>query len=57
MLRARKILSYVAERIEPAVSKEDLEKEDAQLKPEEYLELYCQNQVGCPVLYCVTMRG
>lgn len=41
MLRARKILSYVAERIEPAPEKED---PDA-LKPEEYLELYCQNQV------------
>jgi WD repeat-containing protein 48 len=56
MLRARKILSYVAERIEPAASKEDLEKEDAQLKPEEYLELYCQNQVCCSVFHCVAMR-
>lgn len=44
MLRARKILSYVAERIEPAPSKED---EATQMKPEEYLELYCQNQVSC----------
>lgn len=43
MLRARKILSYVAERIEPAPSKED---EANQMKPEEYLELYCQNQVS-----------
>ena len=46
MLRARKILSYVAERIEPAPSKEEVEKEGGQLKPEEYLELYCQNQVS-----------
>ncbi|KAF2189599.1 WD repeat protein-like protein [Zopfia rhizophila CBS 207.26] len=40
MLRARKILSYVAERIEP--HEEDGE---GKLKPEEYLELYCNNQV------------
>ena len=46
MLRARKILSYVAERIEPAPSNEDLEKETGNLRPEEYLELYCQNQVS-----------
>ena len=43
MLRARKILSYVAERIEPAPTKEEIEA--GLLKPEEYLELYCQNQV------------
>ena len=41
MLRARKILSYVAERIEPPPAKDEEE-----LKPEEYLELYCQNQVS-----------
>jgi WD repeat-containing protein 48 len=41
MLRARKILSYVAERIEPAP-----EKDEERPRPEEYLELYCQNQVG-----------
>jgi WD repeat-containing protein 48 len=41
MLRARKILSYVAERIEPKPE----EGEEEKLKPEEYLELYCQNQV------------
>jgi hypothetical protein len=42
MLRAKKILSYVAERIEPAPEKPD----PNALKPEEYLELYCQNQVS-----------
>ena len=41
MLRAKKILSYVAERIEPAPEKPD---PDA-LKPEEYLDLYCHDQV------------
>ncbi|KAF2276189.1 WD repeat protein-like protein [Westerdykella ornata] len=42
MLRARKILAYVAERIEPPP--EEKEGEEV-LKPEEYLELYCQGQV------------
>ena len=42
MLRARKILAYVAERIEPQSDPPD---PDA-LKPEDYLELYCQNQVS-----------
>ena len=42
MLRARKIMAYVAERIEPQPEKPD---PDA-MKPEEYLELYCNNQVG-----------
>ena len=44
MLRARKILAYVAERIEPPPSKEEVEAGEV-LKHEEYLELYCQNQV------------
>lgn len=42
MLRARKILIYVAERIEPQPEHQD----PNALKPEEYLELYCQNQVS-----------
>jgi WD repeat-containing protein 48 len=49
MLRARKILGYVAERIEPAPTKEDLEKQAESggvLKPDEYLELYCNGQVS-----------
>ncbi|KAH8684672.1 WD repeat protein-like protein [Tricladium varicosporioides] len=40
MLRVKKILAYVAERIEAAPEKPD---PDA-LKPEEYLELYCYDQ-------------
>ena len=48
MLRAKKILAYVAERIEPLPEKPD----PNALKPEEYLELYCQNQVGMPPFYC-----
>ena len=42
MLRAKKILAYVAERIEAA---EDPPNPNA-LKPEEYLELYCHDQVS-----------
>lgn len=61
MLRARKILGYVAERIEPPqpvavpvvpVAKEEGQAEAAEvveapvvLKPEEYLELWCNGQV------------
>jgi WD repeat-containing protein 48 len=50
MLRARKILGYVAERIEPPPTKEEQEKVEAEaegtaLRPHEYLELYCNGQV------------
>lgn len=50
MLRARKILSYVAERIEQQPTKEELEKMESEgetrMKPEEYLDLYCNGQVS-----------
>ena len=42
MLRAKKILAYVAERIETLPEQPD----PYALKPEDYLELYCQNQVS-----------
>jgi Domain of unknown function (DUF3337) len=41
MLRAKKILAYVAERIEA----QPAEPEANSLKVEEYLELYCHDQV------------
>lgn len=41
MLRAKKILAYVAERIETPLEQSD----NNTLNPEEYLDLYCQNQV------------
>ncbi len=44
MLRAKKILGYVAERIEPAQAPGEKE-EEGKLRPEEYLELWCQGQV------------
>jgi WD repeat-containing protein 48 len=42
MLRVKKILAYVAERIEPAPEVPD----PNALNPEEYLELYCYDQVS-----------
>ena len=42
MLRAKKVLSYVAERIEDLPS----HPEPDALKAEEYLELFCQDQVN-----------
>lgn len=41
MLRVKKILGYVSERIEP-----EQEEDPNALKPEEYLELYCNDQVS-----------
>ena len=58
MLRAKKILAYVSERIEPAqptlVEGEELE--DV-LRPEEYLELLCQGQVVPPSMTLATLRA
>lgn len=55
MLRARKILAYVAERIEPAPipGKED----PNAMKPEEYLELYCNGQLVPPTMTLATIRA
>ena len=47
MLRAKKVLAYVAERIEPQPE----HPVPNSLRPEEYLELYCQNQVGYYIFY------
>ncbi|KAK4494716.1 hypothetical protein PRZ48_014072 [Zasmidium cellare] len=54
MLRARKILAYIAERIEPAPSKE--EEETGRMRPEEYLELWCQGQVVVPTMTLMSIR-
>ncbi|MCJ1228200.1 hypothetical protein MMC12_004861 [Toensbergia leucococca] len=53
MLRAKKILAYVAERIE---SQPELPDPDA-LRAEEYLELYCHNQLIPPTMTLATMRA
>jgi WD repeat-containing protein 48 len=52
MLRAKKILGYVAERIEPAPAKGEGGVEEERMKPEEYLELWCQNQVSPFLVLC-----
>jgi WD repeat-containing protein 48 len=52
MLRARKILGYVAERIEQAPTKEEAE-EEGRLRPEDYLELWCNGQVCYQATTCV----
>ncbi|CAO2650772.1 Nn.00g020640.m01.CDS01 [Neocucurbitaria sp. VM-36] len=60
MLRARKIVGYVAERIEPTPSKEEIAKGEASsnaLKPEEYLELYCNGQLIPPTMTLASIRA
>lgn len=47
MLRTKKVLAYVAERIDPANPDDP---EENVMPPEEYLELYCQKTVGIPAL-------
>lgn len=42
MLRTKKVLAYVAERIDPANPDEPAE---SAMAPEQYLELYCQKMV------------
>ncbi|WPH04522.1 Hypothetical protein R9X50_00741400 [Acrodontium crateriforme] len=58
MLRARKILAYVAERIEPAPAPlANGEPDPNAMRPEEYLELYCQNQLVPPTMSLATIRS
>ncbi|KAK4140921.1 uncharacterized protein C8A04DRAFT_31584 [Dichotomopilus funicola] len=64
MLRVRKILAYVAERIDPdvAAAKAAAEGENQQqpveglMKPEEYLELYCNEQLLPLKMTLATLR-
>ncbi|KAI4289975.1 MAG: hypothetical protein L6R35_000756 [Caloplaca aegaea] len=53
MLRAKKICAYVAERIEPQPEQPD----PSALKPEEYLELYCQDKLVSPNTTLATLRA
>lgn len=59
MLRARKIMAYVAERIEPRPGGMLLDDEDDPdaMKPEEYLELWCQNTLVKPTVTLATLRA
>ncbi|KAL6719357.1 hypothetical protein ACLMJK_003596 [Lecanora helva] len=53
MLRAKKILAYVAERIERSDEQPDPEV----VKPESYLDLYCQNQLVAHDTTLATLRA
>ena len=46
MLRAKKVLGYIAERIDPA---NPADPDPNPMQPEEYLELYCQNTVSSDI--------
>ncbi|KAL8938388.1 MAG: hypothetical protein Q9216_003927 [Gyalolechia sp. 2 TL-2023] len=53
MLRAKKICAYVTERIEPQPAHSD----PNAMKPEEYLELYCQDKLVSPNTTLATLRA
>ncbi|KAJ5468900.1 Protein of unknown function DUF3337 [Penicillium sp. IBT 31633x] len=53
MLRAKKVLAYVAERIDPS---DPAEPEESAMQPEEYLELYCQKMLCPPNMTLATVR-
>lgn len=53
MLRAKKVLAYVAERIELPSEQPDPEL----VKPEDYLELYCQDQLVSHNTTLATLRA
>ncbi|KAI0015626.1 WD domain-containing protein [Xylariomycetidae sp. FL0641] len=54
MLRVKKILGYVAERIDPSPSPAP---EEQVLRPEEYLELYCNDQLLPITMSLATLRA
>lgn len=53
MLRAKKVLAYVAERIETLPEQPD----PGEVKPEDYLELYCQDQLVAHNSTLATLRA
>ncbi|CAI7664993.1 unnamed protein product [Penicillium glandicola] len=53
MLRTKKVLAYVAERIDPVNPDEPAE---SVMPPEEYLELYCQKTLCPPNMTLATIR-
>ncbi|OQO05734.1 hypothetical protein B0A48_09828 [Cryoendolithus antarcticus] len=59
MLRAKKILAYVAERIEPGkqVPEGNEGSGKGELRPEEYLELWCNGQIIPPNMTLATIRS
>ena len=53
MLRAKKVLAYVAERIETPSEQSDVDS----IKPEDYLELLCQDQLVAHNTTLATLRA
>jgi WD repeat-containing protein 48 len=53
ILRVRKILSYIAERLEPIVYKDGVRPSQ---RPEEWIHVYCQNVRISPTLTLATIR-
>lgn len=56
MLRAKKIMAYVAERIEAPADPDHPDPDQDSLKPEDYLELYCQSQLIDPNTTLASLR-
>ncbi|KAL2016016.1 hypothetical protein VTK56DRAFT_4346 [Thermocarpiscus australiensis] len=56
MLRVKKILAYVAERIDPVPEGQQERADPNELKPEEYLELYCNEQLLPNKMTLATLR-
>ena len=52
MLRAKKIIAYVTDRIDPHG-----QDEDDPLKPEEYIDLYCHDQIVPHNMTLATLRA
>ena len=53
MLRAKKVLAYVAERIETPAEQPNFDI----VKPEDYLELFCQDQLVAHKTTLATLRA
>lgn len=53
MLRAKKVLAYVAERIETLLEQPDFDV----VKPEDYLDLYCHDQLVAHNTTLATLRA
>jgi len=48
MLRAKKIMAYIAEKMDPLPEQAAIEETDRMVPPEEWLELLCRDEVNSP---------
>ena len=56
MLRVKKIIGYISERIEDAPNPEAVPGSAEAMKPEEYIEIVCHDQVIDPNMTLATLR-